>query len=164
MPIGEICIREVIICDRTTGVVEAAQLMRRYHVGDLVIIEESGGKRVPVGLITDRDIVTSVVALKLDPAKVAVGDLISREVVVAREDEGVFEVIERMRTHGIRRIPVVDQAGALAGIISVDDLIELLAEELGKLPKLVSREQAQEAKRKPGDSSGLASFGQSAGR
>jgi CBS domain-containing protein len=164
MPIGEICIREVIICDRTAGVVEAAQLMRRYHVGDLVIVEESGGKRVPVGLITDRDIVTGVIALKLDPAKVTVGELISREIVAAREDEGIFEVIERMRAHGVRRMPVVDQEGALVGIITVDDLIELLAEELGKLPKLISREQAHEAERRPGGTSGLASFGQSAGR
>jgi CBS domain-containing protein len=145
MPIGEICIREVIICNRATNVAEAAQLMRGYHVGDLVIVDDSGGKRVPVGLITDRDIVTSVVALKLDPAKVAVGDLISREVIVVREDQGVFETIEHMRTYGIRRAPVVDKRGALVGIVAVDDLIELLADELEKVSKLISREQAREA-------------------
>jgi Mg/Co/Ni transporter MgtE len=59
-------------------------------------------------------------------------------------------------------MPVVDQQGALAGIISVDDLTELLAEELGQLSKLVSKEQAQEAQTKPSNTSGLASFGQSA--
>ena len=64
MPVGEICVREVIICNRSISVLKAAQLMRRYHVGDLVIVDESGGKRIPVGLITDRDIVTSVIALQ----------------------------------------------------------------------------------------------------
>lgn len=162
MPIGEICIREVIICNRATKVVEAAQLMRRYHVGDLVIVDDSVGKRVPVGLITDRDIVTSVVALKLDPAKVAAGDLISRQVIVAREDWGVFETIEHMRANGIRRVPVVDQQGALVGIVAVDDLIELLADELEKVSKLISREQAREAQRSPSDMSNIGTFGKSA--
>ena len=164
MPIGEICIREVIICNRVTTVLESAQLMRRYHVGDLVIVDESGGKRIPVGLITDRDIVTSVIALQLDPATITAGDLISREIVAVREDQGVLETIERMRVHGVRRMPVIDQLGSLVGIISVDDLIELLAEELSKLPKLISKERAQEAERKPSDFSSVASFGKSGGQ
>jgi len=66
-----------------------------------------------------------------------------------------------MRAHGVRRMPVVDQQGALARIISVDDLTELLAEELGQLSKLISKEQAHEVQTKPSNSSGLA-FGQSA--
>lgn len=164
MPIGEICIREVIICNRSTNVLEAAQLMRRYHVGDLVIVDESAGKRIPVGMITDRDIVISVLAMQLDPATITAGDLISRDVVVIREDQGVFETIEHMRAHGVRRMPVVDQQGALVGIISVDDLTELLAEELTQLSKLISKEQAQEIERKPGTFSDVASIGKSAGR
>jgi CBS domain-containing protein len=162
MPIGEICIREVIVCSRTANVLEAAQLMRRYHVGDLVIVDESGGRRIPVGVITDRDIVISVIAAQLDPTMVSAGDLISRELIVVREGQGVFETIEHMRTHGVRRMPIVDEQGALVGIISVDDLIELLAEELSRLSRLVSKEQAQEVERKPSNSPDLASLGQSA--
>jgi CBS domain-containing protein len=71
---------------------------------------------------------------------ITTGDLISREIVVVGEDQGVFETIEQMRAHGVRRMPVVDQQGVLAGIISVDDLTELLAEELGQLSKLISKE------------------------
>ena len=115
-----------------------------------------------MGLITDRDIVTSVIAMQLDPATITAGDLISREIVVVREDQGVFETIEHMRAHGVRRMPVVHQQGALVGIISVDDLTELLAEELSQLPKLISKEQAQEVERKPSNSSGVAAFGKSA--
>ena len=164
MPIGEICIREVIICNRTTSALEAARLMRRYHMGDLVIVDDLAGKRIPVGLITDRDIVISVIAAQVDPATVTAGDLISRELVLVREDQGVFETIEHMRAHGVRRMPVVDQQGALVGIIAVDDLTELLAEELSQLSKLVSKEHAQEVQRKPSNAPDLASFRQSAWR
>ena len=117
-----------------------------------------------MGLITDRDIVTSVIAMQLDPTAITAGDLISRDTVVVREDQGVFETIQHMRAHGVRRMPVVNQQGALVGIIAVDDLIELLAEELSELPKLVSKEQAQEAETKGSESSGVGAIGGSAGR
>jgi CBS domain-containing protein len=149
MPIGDICILDVVTCNRGARIDEVAQLMRQHHVGDVVVIEESGGKQVPVGVITDRDIVTSVIALQLDPTVFSAGDLICRKVVTAREDLGVFEAIQQMRKHGVRRMPVLNQAGALAGIVSIDDLIELLAAELGELAKLISKEQAEESVRKP---------------
>jgi CBS domain-containing protein len=145
MPIGEICTRDTVVCDRNTTVTEAAQLMRKHHVGDLVVIEESEGKRIPVGIVTDRDIVVSVVSMKLDPNVFSVGDLVFTDVVTIREDQGIFETMQQMRKHGVRRIPVVDRRGGLAGIISIDDLIQLLAEEMNELAKLISREQAREA-------------------
>jgi len=148
MPIGEICTREVIVCSRSTSIQESAQLMRQHHVGDLVVVDESEDKRMPVGIITDRDIVTSVVAVKLDPTVFSAGDLVSREIVTMREDQGVFDAIRHMRMHGIRRMPVTDQGGALVGIVSIDDLIQLLAEEMGNLAKLISKEQSQEVDRK----------------
>ena len=122
--------------------------MRQYHVGDLVVVDESDGKRTPVGIVTDRDIVTSVIALKLDPAVFSAGDLVNWEIITMREDQGVFDTIKQMGMHGIRRMPVVDQGGALVGIVSIDDLIQLLAEEMGNLAKLISKEQTQEAERK----------------
>jgi len=149
MPVGEVCIREVIICNRGTSIREAAQLMRQYHVGDLLIVDERDGRRIPVGIITDRDIVLSVVALKLDPAVINVGNVVSEKIVTIREDQGLFDTIQLMRAHGIRRMPVVDQQGALAGIVSVDDLIQLFAEEMNELAKLITKEQTQETQTKP---------------
>lgn len=149
MPVGEVCIREVIICDQATSIREAAQLMRQYHVGDLLVVDERDGRRIPVEIITDRDIVLSVVALKLDPAVTSVGNVVSEKIVTIREDQGLFDTIQLMRAHGIRRMPVVDQQGALAGIVSVDDLIQLLAEEMNELAKLITREQTQETQTKP---------------
>ena len=151
MPIGDICVREVVTCNRDTKIDEVAQLMRQHHVGDVVVMEESKGKRLPAGIITDRDIVTSVIALDLDPTIFSAGDLVIRKVVTAREDLGVFEAMQKMRKQGIRRMPVVNQEGTLTGIVSVDDLIQLLAAEMSELAKLIFKEQAEESERKPSD-------------
>jgi CBS domain-containing protein len=141
MPVGEICVRDVIVCTGTTTIQEAARLMLQHNVGDVLIVDDSRGKRIPVGIITDRDIVVGIVALKLDPARTTTGDLMKKEVVTVREDQGVFETIQHMRMNGIRRMPVVDRNGALVGILSIDDLIQLLAEEMSELAKLISKEQ-----------------------
>ncbi len=151
MPIGDICVRDVITCNRNAKIAEVARLMRQHHVGDVVVTEERKGKQFPVGIITDRDIVTSVVAVKLDPTIFSVGDLVIRQIVTVQEDRAVFETIQEMRKHGVRRMPVVNQEGTLAGIVSIDDLIEFLADEMSALSKLISREQTEETRRKPAD-------------
>jgi CBS domain-containing protein len=148
MPVGEICNRDVIITERNTTIEEAARLMRQHHVGTLVITDTAKGKRIPVGIVTDRDIAVSVVATNLDPGVFTVGDLVTDDLVTAAENEGIFECIKEMRTNGIRRMPVVDLDGGLVGILSVDDVIELLAEEMGEVAKLISNEQAREAEKK----------------
>jgi CBS domain-containing protein len=148
MPIGEICTREVAVADPGMTIQQAAHLMRQHHVGNVVVVEAQNGKRFPVGIVTDRDIVVSVVATKLDPAIFTVGDLVMQKLTTCREDEGVLECIRQMRKKGIRRMPVVDREGSLVGIIAMDDVIQLLAEEINDVGKLVAREQVQEAKHK----------------
>ena len=146
MPIGDVCVRDVAIGNKDMTVLDAAQLMRRLHVGNVVLTEESPtGRKVPVGIVTDRDIVVSVVATGLDPSVYTIGDLVTEALVTAHEDEGIFEALHRMRVRAVRRMPVVNREGGLVGIISVDDLIQLLAEEMSDLAKLISREQAREA-------------------
>lgn len=146
MPIGEICVRDVVVAGPETPVREAAQLMVKHHVGNLVVVrEDSLGHVVPVGIITDRDIVRNVVAEELDPAVFTLADLLSREVITVAEDLGVFECMQQMRLNGVRRMPVIDASGNLVGIISLDDMVQLLAEEMSELAKLIVREQAHEA-------------------
>ena len=145
MPIGEICVREVVVAQRDTTVQEAAHMMRQHHVGNLLVMNGKNGDSRPVGIVTDRDITIGVVATRLDPAVFTVGDLLTTELVAANEDQGVFETIQQMRLKGIRRVPVVDHDGKLVGILSLDDLIQLLAEEMSELAKLITREQAREA-------------------
>ena len=144
MPIGDVCIRDVVVASRETTARKAARLMAENHVGNLVVVEDIGGRRVPVGIITDRDIVRNVVAEGLDAGLFTLGDLGARELVTTGEDQGIYECMQQMRINGIRRMPVVDRKGGLVGIISLDDLIQLLAEEMSELAKVIVREQARE--------------------
>jgi CBS domain-containing protein len=144
--IGEICNRRVVIAGRETTVAEAAKLMRQHHVGSIVIVEQvNGARRLPVGIVTDRDVVVEVVAPELDARVITVGDIMVPELVTARETEGVLETMEIMRHKGVRRLPIVGAEGELVGIVTIDDLLEILAEEMSELAKIVAREQAREA-------------------
>jgi CBS domain-containing protein len=143
---GEICNREVVIVSRDTSLVEAARLMREHHVGSLVVVLERDGKRVPVGILTDRDIVVAVVARELDARRLSVADAMSAGVFAVREQDGLTEVLRAMREHGVRRLPVVAASGALAGIVTIDDLLELVAEELGDFVRTVGRERLRETR------------------
>jgi predicted transcriptional regulator len=145
MAVGEICNREVVMTEKSVSVVDAAQLMRTHHVGDLVVVEEKAGRKHPVGIVTDRDIVVEVVAAGVNPEALKVGDIMGLEVATVRDSEGLFEALRYMRDKGVRRMPVVDASGALIGILTLDDLLSLLAEEMTELAKLVSHERQREA-------------------
>jgi len=145
MAVGEICNREVVITEKSVSMVDAAKLMRTHHVGDLVVVEEKAGRKHPVGIVTDRDIVVEVVAPGVNVDALTVGDIMGPEVATVRESEGLFEALRYMRDKGVRRMPVVDRDGALVGILTLDDLLSLLAEELTELAKLVSHERQREA-------------------
>ena len=128
MLVSEFCNREVVIVDRATTILEAAKLMRSEHVGDLVVTDNRNGQQVPVGILTDRDIVVELLAEEIELDKVSVGDAMSYELLSVKEQDGLQETIEKMSGHGVRRLPVVGDAGELVGIVTVDDLIELIAE------------------------------------
>lgn len=145
MPIGEICNREVVVADKSLSVTEAAGLMRTHHVGDLVIVEDRAGRRHPVGIVTDRDIAVEVVAAGVNPEALTAGDIMTAELATLRESEGLYEALRYMRDRGVRRMPVVDAEGVLIGILALDDLLTLFAEELTNVAKLLSRERQHEA-------------------
>jgi len=145
MAVGEICNRDVVIAEKALSVVEAAQLMRKHHVGDLIVVDDKGGRRLPVGIVTDRDIVVEVVAAGVNPDALKVGDIMGPEVATVRDSEGLFGALRYMRDKGVRRMPVVDGTGVLVGILTLDDLLSLLAEEMTELAKLVSHERQREA-------------------
>lgn len=144
MRIGEICTRDVVYCGRGDGVREVAQLMRNHHVGDLVVAEWHDGRLVPVGVVTDRELVVKVLAEGVEPGTLTAGDLMTRRVVTAAETEPVHAAIERMRAEGVRRLPVVGADGGLVGVLSADDVGELLAEELTGLARIAPRQATLE--------------------
>jgi CBS domain-containing protein len=146
MNVGSLCTRKVATVPRETSVAEAAKLMRRRHVGDVVVTGAVRSKTVPVGIITDRDIVISVIALELDPNVFTVGDMLLRPAVTCYEFDDVTTCLNSMRENAIRRMPVVDKKGALIGIICIDDLIRFLSSQLTAVSKLITREQSVERK------------------
>jgi predicted transcriptional regulator len=132
MNVGEICARDVVTVREFDELTVAAQLMRDKHVGYLVVVapmvDESAFK--PIGVITDRDIVVAVVARETDPRSLRVGDLMSRQPVVVNEDSSVGNALREMRRIGVRRMPVVGRGGRLVGVLSLDDILGTLSEEL----------------------------------
>ncbi len=145
---GEICSRDVVFVARDATVQFAAKLMRHNHVGTVVVVDEMNGRRTPVGIVTDRDIVVEVNAVDLNPNVITVGDIMAPGLVTVHEDAGPFEAMEIMRDKGVRRLPVVDRKGCLAGIISIDDLLEVLAGEITAMTRIVGRERAHEQARR----------------
>lgn len=131
MRTGEVCNRKVVAASRETPLAEASRLMRENHVGSLVVTE--GEARVPVGIVTDRDIVVEVVAAGLDHNTLTVGEIMGPSVATASEDDDTLDTLEVMRARGVRRVPVVDAAGRLVGLVSIDDLLEALAKELSNI-------------------------------
>ena len=144
MHIRDICTIQTISCKRDETVQGAALLMRKHHVGDLVVVDGPDAAPIPVGILTDRDIVVAIVALGLDPASLQVCDIMSEDLLTCREDDDVYQTIEHMRLRGIRRVPVVNAKGTLAGIVRDDDLLEFLAEEMGDLSRISGNQQVHE--------------------
>jgi CBS domain-containing protein len=144
MLLRDICNRTVVVVGRDETIRDAVRRMREYHVGDVVVVDEVQGRRLPVGILTDRDIIIELVARDVDLDAVSVGDAMSWDLVTATEDSGVHEAVELMRSKGIRRLPVVDSDGVLTGIVTVDDLMELIAEQLGEIVQLVANETTRE--------------------
>ncbi|HAU1152464.1 TPA: CBS domain-containing protein [Legionella pneumophila] len=144
MRIGEFCNRDVVVMNGDESVKQAAELMRTHHVGDIVLVEELKGHQVPIGIITDRDLVVEVMALDVNPEELAVQDIVTRSVLVAREEDSLIDSLELMKEKGVRRLPVVDNNHVLVGIITIDDITELLAEMLHKVVGVVDRQQKVE--------------------
>ncbi|HAT1923717.1 TPA: CBS domain-containing protein [Legionella pneumophila] len=126
------------------SVKQAAELMLAHHVGDIVLVEELKGRRVPIGIVTDRDLVVEVMALDVNPEELAVQDIVTRSVLVAREEDSLIDSLALMQEKGVRRLPVVDNDDELVGIITIDDITELLAEMLHKVVGVVDRQQKVE--------------------
>lgn len=124
--VGALCTRILMIVRPDTPIVEAAACMRREHVGCVVVVEKKGAGEVPVGILTDRDIVVSVVAVGIDPRVLTVADAMARDVAVVREDDSLGAALSTMRRHGVRRVPVVSEEGWLVGLLSFDDLVAAL--------------------------------------
>ena len=148
MKIERLCNREVTLAYENERIDEIARRMRERHVGSVIVVPRDNGS-TPVGVLTDRDIVVEVLAAGLDYRNVTVGEVMSREPATVREDDDVVDALRIMRTHGVRRLPVMARSGALAGIVAIDDLLEFFAGQVDDVVRAIGREQKQEAQVRP---------------
>ena len=146
MSAGEYCNRDVVVVEKTESVREAINLMRSNHVGDVVVVEMRENASIPLGILTDRDIVMEILAEDVDLESVNVGDVMSDQLVTITEETKLLDVIKLMRMKGVRRLPVVNKQGELQGILSVDDILELIVEQLSDIVGIVSNEITNEVK------------------
>jgi CBS domain-containing protein len=140
MAVGSICTRKVITTDVGVDVAAAAQVMRENKIGYLIVTDKAAGNRAPIGVVTDRDIVVKIVAKDVNPHALTVGDVMSREPLLATEDDGVSETLHRMRKLGVRRVPVVNARGEVAGVLSIDDVIDHLVSQLSDVARAAYNE------------------------
>lgn len=147
--VGAICTRQVVTCGPDADLREAARLMRNAHVGSLVVVDGQQGGNRPVGIVTDRDLVVSVLALDPPIDRLRVADVMTQNPVTATESDDFFEAVRRMHQNGVRRVPVVNGAGHLVGLVAADDLFEFLLGSFGDLAALMVREKDRESRARP---------------
>jgi signal-transduction protein with cAMP-binding, CBS, and nucleotidyltransferase domain len=135
MRVGEICKRSVVTCGRDASALELARLMREHRVGDVVVVDEQDGASTPIGIVTDRDLVVEVMADGVDPDMLRADEMIVGELVTVLDTELVYDAIWHMRRKGVRRLPVLDAHGHLAGILTADDVTRFLAQELTEVAR-----------------------------
>ena len=149
MDVNLVCNPNVATVPATEDVAGAATLMREQHVGDLIVVETRGNASVPIGILTDRDIVVGVIAKRISPDEVTVGDTMTRNLLTIREDASLEFALREMRRHGVRRAPVVRANGDLVGVIAIDDVIQHLAVQMSRLADLIRLEQDAELRARP---------------
>jgi CBS domain-containing protein len=147
MDTGQLCSRTPITVRRSDDLIRAAQLMREKHIGYLVVVEPNAADQSPrpVGVVTDRDIVIAVVAREADPRELQVGDIMTQPPVTIGVAEPVEKALREMRRIGVRRLPVVGKRGELIGVLSLDDVLEVLAMDLQHLAGSIRQEWLVEA-------------------
>lgn len=144
MKVGATCRRSPIAIASIESITAAAQLMREQHVGFLVVYQLGDDLRRPIGVLTDRDIIVGVIAKKVDPEALRVDDLMTRQPLVANDNEDLSDVLQAMRLAGIRRVPVVDARGALVGVVSIDDVFDIITGFMCDITGAVQNEQRME--------------------
>ena len=146
MGIVKCCREQVVAVSPDTPAVEVAKIMGEKNVGSVVIVT---GDNRPTGVITDRDLTIRVMAHEKDPGEVRAGDIATRDVITFRDSMGIYEAIQKMTAEGIRRMPITDDAGKLIGIVTMDDIVRMLGEEMASIAKNIEKQSPPMQKESP---------------
>lgn len=133
MPVEDLARSAVVTASPDASIRELATTMDDEEVGSVVITDGE----TPIGIVTDRDLTVRVLAAERDPSALRAEDVMTTELCTVERTAGFYRATELMAQHGVRRLPVCDGAGELVGIITTDDLNELLADEHGELASVV---------------------------
>lgn len=137
MAVGRICVREVDLADINESAQVAAQRMHDRNVGTLVV---ANAQRKPIGIVTDRDLAVRVVAKGRNPVEATVGEVMTTDLKTVGEQTSLEDALHVMRSGPFRRVPVTDAGGTLIGLLSVDDVLDLLRQEFNEIGRLLERE------------------------
>lgn len=149
MSIRTLCNYNVATVAPSASITEVAGVMRKSHVGDVVIVEQRGDKTVPVGIVTDRDLIVEVLAEGVDPGQLKVADIMSTNLVTLHEDSGIEFAVHEMGRAGVRRLPVLDSGGEVVGVLSGDDVVAYVAGLAKDFAEALDTGQFQERRRRP---------------
>ena len=146
MNVGHACTRGAVTVPLSAPLAEVAQIMCDQHVGAVVVTEAPLDRPVVVGIITDRDIVRAQLQHAADLSRLRTGDVMTRDPLVLNEQESIGGAIDRLRARGVRRAPVISTSGMLIGVVSIDDLLVQVSQQLQNLALLVSYQQSRESR------------------
>jgi CBS domain-containing protein len=143
MNVGKICRTTAITVHENDDLAAAANLMREHHIGYLIVARAAlaDGSLVPIDVLTDRDVVVKVIAKNVDHRTLRVGDVMTQRPVVAKDSDDLKDALRTMRRVGVRRLPVVGALGQLKGVLSLDDILDVLADELNSLAGSTRKER-----------------------
>jgi CBS domain-containing protein len=144
MEIGDLCSRQVYVATRDEPLAQAVQRMHKHHVGSLIIVELRNGRQIPVGIVTDRDVLRGQLERRADLFTLNVSDVMTSDPLVLPKSTGIAESLQSLHARGVRRAPVIDATGSLIGIVTLDDLLPAVARELNSLAALVGAQAARE--------------------
>lgn len=145
MHVADLCTHVVQTIDPDASATEAALKMRQHHVGTLVVLDPTRQGSHVAGILTDRDLVTRIIASSCDPKATRVRDVMTRSVGVCHARDEVFDAVQTMRRLGVRRLPVLDDANHLLGIVSTDDVHGVLGRVMDALSQGMLRGTLHEA-------------------
>jgi len=146
MCVGDICHKDVVTIAPDASLAEAARIMREMHVGMLVVVEpaKDSTDQMVQGVLTDRDLVVTVIGRDADPKDLTVVDVMTRHPHLAVQGQSVASALHLMHAYGIHRVPVVGARSELVGVLSIDDVLAVMADQLTAISGALRDEQSRE--------------------